>query len=99
MTKTLISLSIIFRMSKDNNASNAVIMSILHKLENQSLTIMEDTDTLFLSTAMNIAERLEDRSVADKIHSLLLFGDNYKFIGDNQKVNQHLTFSLNTMTI
>lgn len=67
---------------------SSALEQIINYLENKKLTIQDKTDVFFFSTAMNIAtNNHQDCALGDRIHKLLLTGDNYNFIGDGLKEN------------
>lgn len=64
-----------------------ILTSILRDLESRpSLKAEHPTDTQFFITAMAICNNhLEDMTLAEKVHSILMKGDNYKLVGDAYK--------------
>ena len=60
----------------------------MNELEGKTFTMQDEKDTYFFVKAMELARtHLADFESAEKIHKLLLTGDNYDFIGDNLKVH------------
>ncbi|XP_057322268.1 protein PTCD3 homolog, mitochondrial-like isoform X1 [Microplitis mediator] len=74
---------------KDDGPCN-LLREILQEINNKEFTAEDKNDTAFFLTAMGVAaNNLEDPVVSDKVHELLLTGDNYNFIGDGFKENNY----------
>ncbi|KAL0839744.1 hypothetical protein ABMA28_016385 [Loxostege sticticalis] len=64
-----------------------ILSGILVDLENrENLDAKEPTDTNFFITAMGVcSDHLQDINMAERVHTLLMKGDNYKLVGDAYK--------------
>ncbi|XP_053600276.1 small ribosomal subunit protein mS39 [Plodia interpunctella] len=64
-----------------------ILTGILNDLEKRdNLTAMEPTDTNFFITAMGVcSDHLQDIKLAERLHALLMKGENYKLVGDAYK--------------
>ncbi|CAG9769345.1 unnamed protein product [Ceutorhynchus assimilis] len=77
---------ILITFCKDRGPRSAVLKNILNEIENKNHKIQDLSDTHFFVTAMDIAHHhLNDISVGQRLHKLLLFGNNYDLIGDSYK--------------
>ncbi|CAK9794674.1 Protein PTCD3 homolog, mitochondrial [Anthophora plagiata] len=64
-------------------------LHILHILENVNLTLQDSTDFKFFSHAMSLACQYQDRDAGEKLHRLLLFGNNRKFLSTHIAANTY----------
>lgn len=48
-------------------------------------------DTLFFTTAMDLARYNFNFNIAERIHNILLSGNNYKFIGSQYRVKKFIS--------
>ncbi|KAG6450726.1 protein PTCD3 homolog, mitochondrial [Manduca sexta] len=64
-----------------------ILSTILTDLESrEKIEAMEATDTNFFITAMGVcSDHLQDINMAERLHMLLMKGDNYKLVGDAYK--------------
>lgn len=63
-------------------------MGILKSLKEEMPAVQDARDMNFFVTAMDMASRQYcNRQAGEAVNELLLTGDNYKFIGDNNKVS------------
>ncbi|XP_032512042.2 small ribosomal subunit protein mS39 [Danaus plexippus] len=64
-----------------------ILSGILTELEKKDSLEPEDiVDTSFFITAMSVcSEHLQDMNLAERVHELLMKGDNYKLVGDAYK--------------
>lgn len=64
-----------------------ILSTIIKELEKQdSLDAKEPADTNFFITAMGVcSDHLQDINMAERLHALLMKGDNYKLVGDAYK--------------
>lgn len=70
-----------------------VLVDILNAIDEElllspddSFTVQHPKDTYFFTTAMDVCRNhLQDLNLAKRVHSLLLRGRNYRFIGDTSK--------------
>ncbi|XP_013185888.2 small ribosomal subunit protein mS39 [Amyelois transitella] len=64
-----------------------ILSGILNELEKkETLVAKEPTDTNFFITAMGVcSDHLQDINMAERLHALLMKGDNYKLVGDAYK--------------
>lgn len=58
----------------------------MNEIQNKEFTIQDIKDTYFFVTAMDICNtQLHDKELAEKVHNLLHYGNNYDLIGDSYK--------------
>ncbi|CAK9807450.1 Protein PTCD3 homolog, mitochondrial [Anthophora quadrimaculata] len=62
---------------------------ILNALENVNLTLQDSTDLKFFSHAMSLAYHYQDRDAGEKLHRILLFGNNRKFLSNDAAKNTY----------
>ncbi|XP_013174951.1 PREDICTED: protein PTCD3 homolog, mitochondrial [Papilio xuthus] len=64
-----------------------ILTTILNDLEKRENLLPQDaTDTNFFITAMGVcSDHLQDISLAERLHKLLMKGDNYRLVGDAYK--------------
>ncbi|XP_023938171.2 protein PTCD3 homolog, mitochondrial [Bicyclus anynana] len=64
-----------------------ILTNIIADLENrESIEATQATDTNFFITAMGVcSDHLQDVNLAERVHALLMKGDNYKLVGDAYK--------------
>ncbi|KAM3968051.1 small ribosomal subunit protein mS39 [Aphomia sociella] len=72
---------------KERGPRNDILTGILNELEKRDrLEPQEPTDTNFFITAMGVcSDHLQDINMAERLHALLMKGDNYKLVGDAYK--------------
>ncbi|KAG7305494.1 hypothetical protein JYU34_009563 [Plutella xylostella] len=72
---------------KERGPKVDILSTILADLESrETLTAVEPTDTNFFITAMGVcSDHLQDVNMAERLHTLLMKGDNYKLVGDAYK--------------
>ncbi|CAG9091060.1 unnamed protein product [Plutella xylostella] len=72
---------------KERGPKVDILSTILADLESrETLTAVEPTDTNFFITAMGVcSDHLQDINMAERLHTLLMKGDNYKLVGDAYK--------------
>ncbi|XP_048481128.1 protein PTCD3 homolog, mitochondrial isoform X3 [Plutella xylostella] len=72
---------------KERGPKIDILSTILADLESrETLTAIEPTDTNFFITAMGVcSDHLQDINMAERLHTLLMKGDNYKLVGDAYK--------------
>ncbi|XP_061706379.1 small ribosomal subunit protein mS39-like isoform X2 [Cydia pomonella] len=72
---------------KERGPRTDILSLILNDLEKrESLDAKEATDTNFFITAMGVCnDHLQDINMAERVHALLMKGDNYKLVGDAYK--------------
>ncbi|CAB3235945.1 unnamed protein product [Arctia plantaginis] len=64
-----------------------IMSAIIKDLEQRdNIDVKESTDTNFFITAMGVcSDHLQDIKMAERLHDLLMKGDNYKLVGDAYK--------------
>ncbi|KAL1491584.1 hypothetical protein ABEB36_012159 [Hypothenemus hampei] len=71
---------------KDRGPKSGILNNILNQIEHKQHEIYDISDTYFFVTAMDVARNhLNDISLGERVHKLLLFGNNYNLIGDSYK--------------
>ncbi|XP_066247105.1 small ribosomal subunit protein mS39 [Euwallacea similis] len=71
---------------KERGPKSAVLANILVEVMNKNHQIRDISDTHFFVTAMDVANNhLNDVVLGQKVHELLMFGNNYDLIGDSYK--------------
>lgn len=71
---------------KDRGPRSAILIDILNEVENKEHKIRDISDTNFFVTAMDVAKNhLGDLSTGERVHKMLLLGNNYNLIGDSYK--------------
>ncbi|ENN73943.1 hypothetical protein YQE_09445, partial [Dendroctonus ponderosae] len=77
---------VLITFCKERGPRNGILTSILANVENKAYQIQDITDTNFFVTAMDVARNhLNDVSVAQRVHKLLLLDNNYDLIGDSYR--------------
>lgn len=76
---------------------------IIDTLENVNLTLQDSADLKFFSHAMSLAYHYQDKVGAEKLHRILLFGNNRKFLSNDSAKNtyysSYLLLLLSTCTL
>ncbi|XP_050305305.1 protein PTCD3 homolog, mitochondrial [Anthonomus grandis grandis] len=71
---------------KERGPKSRILENILIEVENKNHHIRDLIDTHFFVTAMDVAKNhLNNLSLGERIHQLLLLGNNYNLIGDSYK--------------
>lgn len=71
---------------QERGPKSFILNSIMRELEGKELKIQDLKDTYFFVTAMDVCHyHLQDVDLANKVHQLLLYKNNYDLIGDSYK--------------
>lgn len=86
---------LIFLVNFAGGPSSTFLREAIDELEGKCFTMQDPNDTSFFVKAMEIAtNHLRDLNLADKIHKLLLTGENYDFIGEGFKVGGKMNLKI-----
>lgn len=94
---------ILFVYTQKDDVNSNYLKDILRMIQNKSFSIQDPDDGQFFVHAMYLANHYFDRVAGDMIHSLLLTGENQKFISsallENMYYNSYLSLLLSTSPI
>lgn len=63
-----------------------MLYDVIKEIENKEFEVGDVKDTHFFVTAMDICRtQLHDKELAERVHKLLHYGNNYNLIGDSYK--------------
>lgn len=86
--------------SKNSDSVTSILTNILNILEQSNLTLMDENDIYFFPLAMQIASKLGNQAIGERIHALYLKDDNYKFISNcHQEANYYHQYVLMNLAI
>ncbi|CAK9824805.1 Protein PTCD3 homolog, mitochondrial [Anthophora retusa] len=92
-----------YRGDYEAKSSHDEFLDIIDTLENVNMTLQDSADFKFFTHAMTLAHRYQDKVVAEKIHRILLFGNNRTFLSnDTSKTTYYyayLSLLLSTCTL